>query len=85
MGHEIMGERFISRVRPAWHDLGTLFPEDEKLSASEAAKRVAGDIQVVKAPLSYKLGDVVRPVDKQVAIVRLPAGEQRRGNRRDQR
>lgn len=77
MSHEIMGERFISRVRPAWHDLGTLFPEGEKITASEAAKRVAGDIQIVKAPLSYKLGEVVRPVDKQVAIVRLPTPEQK--------
>jgi len=77
MSHEIMGQRFISRVRPAWHDLGTLFPEDEKLTASEAAKRVAGDIQIVKAPLSYSLNGETKPVDKQVAIVRLPTPEQK--------
>lgn len=46
MAHQIMGERFIGRVRPAWHGLGTTFAEDRMILASEAVEEIAGDIKV---------------------------------------
>lgn len=55
MAHEILGNRFISRNRPAWHELGTLFGNDERLSAEEAVKRVAGDIDVRTFPVYFDI------------------------------
>ncbi|MDD5305203.1 MAG: DUF932 domain-containing protein [Elusimicrobia bacterium] len=76
MSHEILGQRFIGRVRPAWHELGTIFPENEKLSAEEAVKRVAGDIQVVTVPLYFDLevnGKTQQYEAKdEVEVVRMP-------------
>ncbi len=53
MAHGIIGERFLSRNLSAWHDLGTVFREDETVLASEAVTRVAGDVLVTAEPLSY--------------------------------
>jgi hypothetical protein len=75
MSHEIMGQRFVSRSRPAWHKLGIVFPEDEVVSASEAVRRVAGDVQVVTVPLSYELEGARHGLKKHVAVVRKPTAD----------
>jgi hypothetical protein len=70
-----MGDRFLSRERPAWHGLGVLFPEDEVLAASEAVKRVAGDVKVVTCPVSYELDGAARAAKDKVAVVRRPTAD----------
>ena len=74
MGHEILGERFISRTKPAWHELGIIFPEDETVLAGEAVKRVAGDVKVVARQEGYHAADGVTwvPNPGRQAIIRLP-------------
>jgi len=81
VSHEILGERFISRERPAWHGLGTLFDADERISAEEAVKRVAGDISVQTFPVKFtmpmtgadgKVQEMECTVDDQVVVVRMP-------------
>ena len=70
--HGIIGERFLSRNLSAWHDLGTVFREDETVLASEAVTRVAGDVLVTAEPLSY-LDPEGQPVSTDhSAIVRHP-------------
>jgi hypothetical protein len=82
MGHEIMGERFVSRTMPAWHGLGQMFDADEQLSASEAVARVAGDVTVRLFPIYYDLnqnngaGVARHTVDDQFAVVRMPTVDQ---------
>jgi len=80
MAHKIMGERFLSRVQPAWHGLGEVFAEDVQITASEAVAKVAGDIQVVDVPLYYKdvaneAEDSLTQLDGHKAILRLPTGD----------
>lgn len=76
MSHEILGERFISRSRPAWHGLGTLFDADEQLSAEEAVKRVAGDVHVETLPLWFSMPDGTEyEIDNQVVVVRMPTDD----------
>ncbi len=48
MAHEIFGDRLISRRTPAWHKIGEVFPEDEKITASEAITRAGIDFTVEK-------------------------------------
>ena len=71
MAHEILGERFMSRTEPAWHGLGRTFPENTVITASEAARQVAGDLLVEARPLFYmnEQGQQV-PVSNYTAIVR---------------
>ena len=71
MAHEILGERFISRVRPAWHGLGRQFEEGRVISASEAVREVAGDVEVTPRKVFYESdsGDKVE-IPKHTAIVR---------------
>lgn len=72
MAHEIMGKRFISRSKPAWHGISQrIFAEDERITASAAMREVAGDIEVTKSPLFYMLNGVREETSK-VAIVRKP-------------
>lgn len=76
MAHKIFGQRFISRSQPAWHNLGLIFSEDEDIAPSEAVKRVAGDIHVVRVPLSYTLpGETLSRVSGHCGIVRLPTAD----------
>lgn len=80
MSHEIMGSRFLARSKPAWHNLGSVFAEDEKLTASQAVARVAGDITFEKHPVYYGAPDAVgRPafheIPDQRAIVRLATAD----------
>lgn len=52
MAHELMGDRFLERNMgtPAWHGLGTIFPRDEKMTASEACVRAGANINIIKVP-----------------------------------
>lgn len=72
MSHEILGQRFLNRGnKPAWHELGTQFPEDVFVLASEAAGRVAGDIVVSARPLFYESAQgITHPILDSRAIVR---------------
>jgi len=77
MAHEILGNRFMSRVRPAWHNLGVIFPADEVVKPSDAVRRVAGDVDVVEAPVFTQLpgndDHVVIPGRRM--IVRMPTDD----------
>ena len=55
MSHKIMGVRFEGRSKPAWHKLGNVFPLDSKVTINEVIRRVAGDIEHVKLPLTSPL------------------------------
>lgn len=71
MAHEIMGSRFIARTRPAWHNIAKrIFGESEALTAREAMVEVAGDIEVVHAPLTFELDGVTYRADDKSAIIR---------------
>lgn len=73
MSHEIMGQRFIARSRPAWHNIAKrIFGETDRISASEAMKEVAGDIEVIRSPVWYELNDQKERAADQFAIVRKP-------------
>lgn len=74
MAHKIFGQRFISRREPAWHNLGTIFPEGATIQPVEAVKRVAGDIHIERVPLYYELGGNRRDADH-FGIVRLPTND----------
>jgi hypothetical protein len=78
MAHEILGQRFLGRSKPAWHELGTVFPEEMEISASEAVEKVAGDIKIEVRPLKYTIFDGSRecPYDSgHRAVVRLATND----------
>lgn len=55
-----MGNRFISRKQPAWHNIAKrIFSEDEVLCAGDAMREVAGDINIRSFPLSYSMDNVL--------------------------
>jgi len=71
MAHEILGQRFIARSQPAWHNIAKrIFGEGETITAREAMVEVAGDVQVVRAPLFYEMDGKMTRADGQAAIVR---------------
>lgn len=73
MAHAIMGTRFMARSKPAWHNIAQrIFGDDEVITAREAMVEVAGDIEVVRAPMTYELDGVVHKFNEQAAIVRKP-------------
>jgi hypothetical protein len=73
MSHEIMGERFLSREHPAWHQLGVVFDKEKQITASEAVAQVAGDVDVQTFPINFTMPDgTVTPVKDQVVVVRMP-------------
>lgn len=56
MSHEILGERFVARSKPAWHNIAQeIFSEDMKITAKEAMTKIAGDIKVIQSPVFYEL------------------------------
>lgn len=75
MAHLIMGQRFIARSKPAWHNIAKrIFAEDEVLTAREAMAEVASDINVRSVPLVYTLdGRVVET--KSRMLVRMPTAD----------
>lgn len=72
MVHNIFGERFIGRREPAWHGLGTVFPEDRKLSPSMALILGGCNYFVTKQPLFAALSDGTNLATNSVALVRTP-------------
>lgn len=72
MAHEIMGQRFIARSKPAWHNIAKrIFGEDERITAGEAMADVAGDIDVRSYPLTYTFEGRTVETDKRM-LVRMP-------------
>jgi uncharacterized protein DUF932 len=73
MSHMIMGNRFIARSQPAWHNIAKrIFAEDEAITARQAMAEVAGDIQVVRSPLWAEIDGNQFKVEDQTAIFRKP-------------
>ena len=70
MPHEIFGDRFMGRRKPAWHHLGQVF--DEPLTAVEAVQRCGADYRVQLRPcLTDYEGQIVNVPSRRV-IVREP-------------
>jgi hypothetical protein len=79
MAHEIMGQRFIARSKPAWHNIAKrVFREDEILSAREAMAEVAGDLEFTRSPIWYEVDGVKYEADKKTAIIRKPTSDDRK-------
>ena len=75
MAHLIMGDRFIARSKPAWHNIAKrIFGEDEVLTPREAMMEVASDINVRSFPLFY-MGDLGSVETKQRMLVRMPTSD----------
>lgn len=76
MAHMILGERFVHRNAPGWHNIAKKkYAVDEKITASEAMAEVAGDVIIGRYPLSYTVqenGVDVRKESKSVMIARAP-------------
>lgn len=70
MSHNIFGSRFYSYRVPAWHNL--VPPSDIPMTAVEAIKAVAGDIEYSLEPINVSIGGQAVPLVGQVAIVRHP-------------
>ena len=76
MAHEILGDRFMGRAKPAWHNLGTVFGENTEMLASDAARQIAGGLNIRTAPIFYRSeAGVMIPVDKHQAVVRGPISD----------
>lgn len=71
MAHEILGQRFLGRSEPGWHQMGETFAKELQITASEAMEKVAGDIEVISTPLFTYLDGQYHKTDNN-AIVRKP-------------
>ncbi len=75
MAHLILGDRFMARSKPAWHNIARrIFTEDEKIGTRDAMLEIASDINVVSAPLFYEVDGLRRESDK-VMILRKPTAD----------
>jgi hypothetical protein len=73
MSDNIMGQRFIARSKPAWHNIAKrIFDENEVITARQAMAEVAGDIEIVKRPLFYTLDGSANIDAGKVAVIRKP-------------
>jgi len=59
MSATLFGDRFLGRREPAWHKLGEVFSEDEKMTATEGMRRA----------------NIMFGIDKHKQFVKLPTGE----------
>lgn len=76
MSHEIMGQRFIARSKPAWHNIAKrIFNDYERMTAREAMAEVAGDIEVIRSPVFYEVDGRQERASDQFAIVRKPTSD----------
>lgn len=74
--HDIFGNRFIARSKPAWHNIARrIFGEDEVMTAREAMAEVASDIQVIRSPIWYEMDGAQHKADGKTAIIRKPTME----------
>lgn len=72
MPASIFGDRFLGRREPAWHGLGTVFPQDQKVDPMTATLMVGADFHIQKLPLILTLPDGTRVDSDRTAIVRYP-------------
>lgn len=74
MSDNIFGDRFISRQRPAWHNLGQVFPLDERLSVTEAARRAGAEFQIQKGQMCFRTpeGQVIDGENDEMVVFRGP-------------
>jgi hypothetical protein len=71
----ILGNRFIARAKPAWHNIARrIFGATEVISASDAMREVAGDISFEQSPLFYEM-DGVRHETDNIALIRKPTAD----------
>lgn len=73
MVHNIWGERFVARREAAWHGLGTVFPEDTKMSPAQAVIMANCDYEVRKFPAIVRLPNGKNLAAQETALVRCPA------------
>jgi hypothetical protein len=53
------GAQLILRRAPAWHGLGAVFAQDERMTASQAVHRARIDDPLRLEPLTVRVGDTV--------------------------
>jgi hypothetical protein len=74
--HNIFGERFIGRRKPGWHLIGTVFPQEQKMTATQAAEAAGLMYDIVKVPalaqVNGVLGSEMVTLDGHYALVRMP-------------
>lgn len=71
-----MGNRFIARSKPAWHNIAKrIFSDDEQITARQAMAEVAGDISFIRSPLYAEIDGAQFKLDKQNAIFRKPTAD----------
>lgn len=75
MGANLFNERFLSRREPAWHRLGKVFPENEKLTVSEAMSKADVLFKVDKYPQFVRMPDGTELETNSYAIVREPTSD----------
>jgi len=71
MTADLFGDRFAGR-QPAWHRLGEVFPEGEKVTASEGMKKADILFGIDKEPTYTKSKDGTELETGQYAVVREP-------------
>jgi phage/plasmid-like protein (TIGR03299 family) len=77
MAHELYGDRFLGRRRPAWHSLGSTFPGGSTIGVLEAVVAAGCDYKVHKVPLTANVGEIdgfssPMPLGSKVALMREP-------------
>jgi len=72
MSHELFGNKFMARAQPGWHNLGTVFPKERKITLVEAAfeSGIAYDTRLV--PVYAETKDGMIPVPDRMAVIREP-------------
>jgi phage/plasmid-like protein (TIGR03299 family) len=68
MAHGVFEERVLVRRDAAWHRLGTVIPDDEELTASEAFERAGLDFEIIKVPLTADFDGWSIPTDRYAVI-----------------
>ena len=72
MSASLFGERFLGRREPAWHRLGEVFPQDLKLTATEAMERADIMFKVDKYPMVVTAPDGTTIDTKSFGVLREP-------------
>ena len=72
MTASLFGDRFVGRREPAWHRLGQVFPQEEKVLASEGMKKADILFGIDKHPQIVKMEDGKELETGSYAVVREP-------------
>ena len=76
MAHQIMGQRFIARAKPAWHNIAKrIFGEDEVSYRPAGHDRGGRRRGSYASPLWYKLDGIERRGDNKTAIISKPTAD----------